>query len=170
MKKRYMLLLLLLLAVGFAAVSTNLILNNKGTIGVSNLDVVFINANASTESIANISEDGKKITYSSRQLTKVGDEETLYYVVENKSKDYSAKIDFSLEVPILATGSIDEYLSYSFNSIDADETILEPGQVTVGSITFKLKKPALDNKSFSFNLYLDVAAVENDYKYVKQES
>nr|MCR5223931.1 hypothetical protein [Bacilli bacterium] len=65
-----LIILLLLLAVGFASVTTNLIINNNVNISAKTDDfsVVFKSANTEEESTATISEDKKVITYITKEL------------------------------------------------------------------------------------------------------
>ena len=94
-KKVMILVIVLLLAVGFAAVSTTLILN--GTLGVgtnkADFDVRFIVAKVNDVDVSStaISEDGKTITYEV-ELENSDSRADLDYTILNNSSQYDAAV------------------------------------------------------------------------------
>ncbi len=92
-KKSLIILSILLLVVGFASVATNLIMNASLKVGYNNTfesDVVFIKTN--TEGTAQISEDGKKITYDAKKISAMNEETNLTFWVKNKNTQYDADV------------------------------------------------------------------------------
>lgn len=99
-KKKYLFILLLLLGVGFAAVSTTLYIN-----GVVNIkadtenfekNVIFKSVSVDSDSsaagtVASISDDGKSISLTTHKLKNIGEKVYVDYTIENKSQ-YMANI------------------------------------------------------------------------------
>lgn len=99
MKKRNVILLVLLLVIGFASVSTSLILNGKVGIGTKDddFDVIFISATLNGEESSNvmISENKKSITFTSERLRELNEKAVLDYKVKNNSTQYGADVTIS---------------------------------------------------------------------------
>ena len=95
-KKNMLILLVLLLTVGFAAVSTTLVMN--GSIGIaykkSDFNVIFTSATVkgNNEVKATISGDKKTINFKTDKLSVVGDSAELIYKVKNDSTQYDANV------------------------------------------------------------------------------
>ena len=95
--------LVLLLAVGFAAVTTQLVINGTINIGANSTDfeqnVIFktathtgdVQLDGETAGTATISADGKTITYSTQVLDNIGETATLTYTIQNNSQ-YGASL------------------------------------------------------------------------------
>ena len=104
------------MAVGFAAVSTTLIINGGARIiaDQDNFDIYFSEAvldNVSSPQL--ISEDKKTITYTTSDLKVAGETSVLDYVVTNNSTQYDAEVEIS------CTPSSTEYLTIT-NEMDVD--------------------------------------------------
>lgn len=86
---------ILLLAVGFAAISTTLIINGTAVIKPDEenfqKNVIFTEVSASEGATATVSDDGKTITFTTQEMKSIGDEATLTYKIQNKSQ-YDAVI------------------------------------------------------------------------------
>ena len=92
-RKSIVFLSIILLVIGFASVATNLIINNTLNIGYNNTfldDVVFIKTK--TEGTAQISEDGKTITYDAKKISAMNEETALTFWVKNKNTQYDANV------------------------------------------------------------------------------
>ena len=152
-KKRLFLLLILFLVIGFAAVSTTLILNGTIKIGESDFKVVF------SEAYINGRKDDSLITSEKTlefdiNLDTEGEEYIIDYVVLNKSTDYAA--DISLKY----TGETSEYLSIK-NEFD-DYTPLEAKKVRDGKITITLIKPTTEDLTINISYEISANALERD--------
>ena len=96
MKKSNVIFLVLLLVIGFASVSTSLMIN--GTIGLGikkdDFDVIFTSATLDGEKSENatISEDKKSITFTSKRLRELNESVRLDYKVKNTSTQYGANV------------------------------------------------------------------------------
>ena len=142
MKKRNIMILVVLLIIGFASVSTTLILN--GTIGIASseddFDVIFTSAKINGEGAsATIDETKKKITFTSSKLTSVGEKAILEYKIKNNSTQYDA------DVTINCTSDASEYISV-INELEDEEigegykTTFRAQEIKSGVITSELIK------------------------------
>lgn len=86
---------ILLLAVGFAAITTTLVINGTAKIVPDSenfeKNVIFTEATATEGATATISTDGKTITFTTQEMKNIGDEATLTYKIKNDSQ-YDALI------------------------------------------------------------------------------
>ena len=90
---------ILLLAVGFAAVTTQLIINGIATIRPDNANfrkyVVFSNADTTLEGddigAVEVIDDGKTISFTTPIFNQIGEEVTLHYHITNRSQ-YNARL------------------------------------------------------------------------------
>ena len=103
---------ILLLAVGFAAITTTLVINGTAKIVPDSenfeKNVIFTDATASDGATATISPDGKTITYTTQEMKNIGDEATLTYKIKNASQ-YDAVIgSITCEAPVSDSATTDE--------------------------------------------------------------
>lgn len=167
MKKRNLMILALLLVIGFASVSTTLVLN--GTIGVGanedDFSVIFTSATINgTGATATIDDTKKKITFISSKLTNVGEKSILDYTIKNNSTQYDA------DVTINCSNDASVYISLT-NTL-ADEKITENYKTTFvaqeeksGSITAELVKSSTEENDSTAVICTIVAnATERDSK------
>lgn len=140
MKMGKILLLVLLLIIGFGAVSTTLIINGNTNIGFNENDfksnVVFTKAETLTGT-AIINGDEKNIDFESIKLENINQTTTLDYSVTNKSREYDASVE-------IKCGLKDEYKSYE-DYLDISMSLTSPfdliaGETKNGILTVKLKK------------------------------
>lgn len=86
---------ILLLAVGFAAITTTLVIDGTAKIVPDSenfeKNVIFTEATATEGATATISTDGKTITFTTQEMKNIGDEATLTYKIKNASQ-YDALI------------------------------------------------------------------------------
>lgn len=96
-KKVMIVITILLLAIGFAIVSTTLVIN--GSIDVfkdDNIDVIYTSAYLDGVDIYesdNLSDDKKSITFTSKSLKNIGDKSILEYEITNKSEKSNVLIE-----------------------------------------------------------------------------
>ena len=172
-RKLMILAIVLLLAIGFAAVSTTLLLNGSLGIGTNkaDFDVRFIAAKVNDVDVSStaISEDGKTITYEV-ELENANSRADLDYTILNNSSQYDAAVTIDctkLEVYDESTSTLIEanatqrgYLSITNNhtttfKINAKET--EDGKLSV-----KLNKSVIEPITYKLSCVLDVDAVSRD--------
>lgn len=152
-KKRLFLLLILFLVIGFAAVSTTLILNGTIKIGESDFKVVFSDAYVNGEKSDYIITSEKTIEFTA-DLSTTGEKYVVDYTVLNKSTNYAA--DLTLKY----TGETSEYLSIK-NEFD-DNTPLEAKKIRDGKITITLIKPTTENITINVSYEISANALERD--------
>ena len=95
MKKRNIIILMILLVIGFAAVSTTLVINGTLNIGYNeeNFSSSVVYTRAETEDgTAEINQDDKNITFETNKLENVNETATLEFDVTNKSRNYDAEV------------------------------------------------------------------------------
>ena len=156
MKRRGIFIAILLLAVGFAAVSTTLIINGGARIiaDQDNFDIYFSEAvldNVSSPQL--ISEDKKTITYTTKDLKVAGETSVLDYVVTNNSTQYDAEVEIS------CTPSSTEYLTIT-NEMDVD--IIKASTSEAGTLTVRLNKNSTEEIETEFTCTIVANAVERD--------
>ena len=169
-KKLSLLLIMLLLAVGFAAVTTNLILNGNTKIGMGDFDVFFSEADAENENDSiEISEDKHSLNFVTRLLSMASvdeqDESVFTYQITNNSADYDA--DVKLRLNISSTIDYAEYIStvMLFENDGSSVEIIDGSTVTIpakssknGQITIKLLKPITEDATIQLGLNMTAVA------------
>jgi hypothetical protein len=157
--KKGILVLVFLLAIGFAAVATNLIINGSASLGFvsSDFDIYFSEAQAETGGTASINQTTRKtITYSTKTLVNVGDEAVLDYVVTNNSTMYDANgtITFTLDQ------GADEYVTITKTGFTDNQTSVVPAKSSIpGRVKIILKKRSIEPLTFSFTLTINFEPV-----------
>lgn len=140
MKKVNVMILVILLAIGFATVSTTLILNGLISIGESN-DFKIIFTSAKIDGIkrnAVIGSDKTTITYETRTLTSINDESVLDYEVTNTSRNYDADVSIGCNI-VDNNGDIMDVENSFVNIVYEPESMtISSGETKSGKITVKL--------------------------------
>lgn len=139
----------LLLAIGFAAVTTTLYINGTAKIvpGTFDGDVVFKTAEMDTDetqagmqdtgTTAVISEDGKEITFTTQTFNTIGDYAVLHYTIENKSQYDAVLGNISCEALEGHETNYSTYLTVT-PSTNLDGTTLA-SKTTSGDATVKVE-------------------------------
>ena len=157
MKKSAIIFAIVFMMIGFAAVSTSLIINSniKVSENETDFDVYFSKARLDTidvyESV--ISQDKKTITFNTNNLSKVGDKSTLTYEVTNNSNNYDA------EVRVTCTPENNKYTSIT-NTLDVENEILPARNTAKGRVTITLNKTSLEEVNEEYTCKLEFNAVE----------
>lgn len=152
LKKGIFLILLVLLMVGFATVSTVLYFNGAISINTSDFDVYFSGAildgiDKSNELIV----DKKNIVFTSNSMSKIGDKTVLEYEVTNGSKQYDADITISC---------ISDEKDKLDIVLDKTNFILIAGDVITGKIEIELLKGVVEEENISINCELKTNPLE----------
>ena len=94
--KKIIFILIFLLGIGFAAVSTTLIINGTSKFGTNDSDfkVIFTRSVIDGVDVSNttISNDGKSLTFVTKNLEVENDESVLNFEVTNNSTQYDANV------------------------------------------------------------------------------
>lgn len=154
---------LLFIVIGFAALTTVLVIN--GTVNISSSketfddDVIFTKAETNRGGIAYISSDGKSITYSTNDLSELGQESTLDFSITNKSRIYDA--DAVIEcVTIDETNLYNDYINFS---VDPDEFNIPASETKDGILKISLVKSySGDGAEIQFKCTINANAIERD--------
>ncbi len=164
--KLFILATILFMAIGFAAVTTTLIINGTLRIGTNPQDfdnnIVFIETKTDDSSVASISTDGKIISFVARELKSLGDEVTLNFVVKNKSKQYDADAIINCDY-----SEDNNYNEYANIKINPSEFILRAQEKQDGNLTIRLVKSFIgteddDSIQIAFQCRISANALERD--------
>ena len=158
--KKWLLAAILLLGIGFAAVSTTLYIN--GNVGITaneaDFDVKFTKATLDGTDISTsaISADGKTITYGTNDLSMVGDKSTLDFEVTNNSELYDAEVSIECS----ATGTKRDY--YSITKEVASTIVAKTKEA--GKVDVELIKATTEDITEEFTCTLTAQATERTTK------
>ena len=157
MKKRNVMILVVLLVIGFASVSTTLVLN--GTIGIASkeddFNVIFTSAKLNEVNRNDFidKETKQTITFATEKLSIVNEEAVLDYEVTNTSRLYDGEVEINCEVPE------NEYVAVEY---EPKRMTVKAGESNVGKITAKLIKASTEDDSISIKCTLNATAIERD--------
>lgn len=158
-KKRLLILIILFLVIGFASVSTVLLINGGVLIGANeeDFDVYFSKAYENSSLNMDLIKDKATITFST-QLKTVGEVYVLDYDVTNSSKNYDA------EVKINVTEGND-YLEVT-NIFNAKE-VLKSREIRSGRLIIKLKKAVIEEADYIVKCEITGSAVQKSSLSIK---
>ena len=161
MKKKSMLIVaILLMSIGFAAVSTTLIINGSANVSENNEDfsVIFTAASIAGKDVyASVVDSTKKtITFTTSELKTLNQTSILTYEVTNNSSNYDANVTVTC-VP--KTGTTAKYTSIK-NKLDNDATVVKAKTSVNGTLTVTLNKTATEEVSEEYTCKIEFNAVE----------
>ena len=161
MKKRSAIIVaIVFMMIGFAAVSTTLIINGNTKVSenIDDFSVIFTKASLDGDDVYSTAVDDTKkaITFTSKDLMKVGDSSTLRYEVTNNSNNYDAEIKVTC-VP--KGGTTAKYTSIK-NKLEGNATIVKAKESINGNLTITLNKTSLEEVSEEYTCKLEFNAVE----------
>jgi len=171
-KKISIVVLLLLLTIGFAAVTTNLIINSQAKIGISNdYDVYFSSASTEAGSTATITNNGYTLNYSTKSLVNVGDYSELFYEVYNESTQYDADVEVTLNVNTIVDGvDYSDYIQiFRDGFIDGESKTVGRSSSEEGNIVVELIRPVTENIQLSFTVSMSHKPIEQNSIYESDE-
>ena len=163
MKKKSMLIIaILLMSIGFAAISTTLIINGNAKVSENNEDfsVIFTAASLDGNDVYStaVDETKKTITFTTSELKTLNQTSILTYEVTNNSSNYDANVNVSC-VP--KTGTTVKYTSIK-NKLDNDATVVKAKSSVNGTLTVTLDKVATESVTEEYTYKLEFNAVERD--------
>ena len=161
MKRKSMLIVaIILMSIGFAAISTTLIINGNAKISENNEDfsVIFTAASIDGNDVyATAVDDTKKtITFTTSELKTLGQTSILTYEVTNNSSQYDAEVNVTC-VP--KEGTTAKYTSIK-NKLDNDATVVKSKSSVNGTLTVILNKTATERVTEEYTCKLEFNAVE----------
>ena len=163
MKKKSMLIVaILLMGIGFAAISATFIINGSAKVSENNEDfsVIFTAASIDGNDVYStaVDETKKTITFTTSELKTLNQTSVLSYEVTNNSSNYDANVTVTC-VP--KTGTTAKYTSIK-NKLENDATIVKAKETLNGTLTVTLNKTATEELSEEYTCKLEFNAVERD--------
>ena len=163
MKKKSMLIIaILLMSIGFAAISTTLIINGNAKVSENNEDfsVIFTAASIDGKDVYTtaVDETKKTITFTTSELKTLNQTSILTYEVTNNSSNYDAEVKVTC-VP--KEGTTAKYTSIK-NKLDNDATVVKAKSSVNGTLTITLDKTSTEEVSEEYTCKLEFNAVERD--------
>ena len=163
MKKKSMLILaILLMSIGFAAISTTLIINGNAKVSENNEDfsVIFTAASIDGNDVYTTAVDDTKktITFTTSELKTLNQTSILTYEVTNNSSNYDANVTVTC-VP--KEGTTAKYTSIK-NKLENDATVVKAKETLNGTLTVTLDKVATESVTEEYTCKLEFNAVERD--------
>ena len=163
MKRKSMLIVaILLMSIGFAAISTTLIINGSANVSENNEDfsVIFTAASIDGNDVYSTAIDDTKkiITFTTSELKTLNQTSILTYEVTNNSSNYDAEINVTC-VP--KTGTTAKYTSIK-NKLDNNATVVKAKSSVNGTLTVTLDKTSTEEVSEEYTCKLEFNAVERD--------
>ena len=163
MKKKSMLIVaILLMSIGFAAISTTLILNGNAKVSENSEDfsVIFTAASIDGNDVYSTAVDDTKktITFTTSELKTLNQTSILTYEVTNNSSNYDAEVNVTC-VP--KTGTTAKYTSIK-NKLENDATVVKAKSSVNGTLTVTLNKTSTETVTEEYTCKLEFNAVERD--------
>ena len=163
MKKKSMLIIaILLMSIGFAAISTTLIINGNANVSENNEDfsVIFTAASIDGKDVYTtaVDETKKTITFTTSELKTLNQTSILTYEVTNNSSNYDANVTVTC-VP--KEGTTAKYTSIK-NKLENDATVVKAKSSVNGTLTVTLDKVATESVTEEYTCKLEFNAVERD--------
>ena len=153
---------ILLLAVGFAAISTTLIINGSAKVSenADDFSVIFTKATLDGADVyANVIDDTKKvITFETSDLKTLNQTSVLSYEVTNNSANYDAEVTVICK---LKDNTEAKYTSIK-NELDGNATVIKAKETLNGTLTVTLNKTATEEVREEYVCELTFNAVERD--------
>ena len=161
MKKKSMLIIaILLMSIGFAAISTTLIINGNANVSENNEDfsVIFSAASIDGSDVHTTAVDDTKkiITFTTSELKTLNQTSILTYEVTNNSSNYDANVAVTC-VP--KEGTTAKYTSIK-NKLENDATIVKAKSSVNGTLTVNLVKTSTEAVTEEYTCKLEFNAVE----------
>ena len=161
-KKSAITVAIILMSIGFAAVSTTLILNGNAKIseGIDDFDIYFSKALIDNKDVYKsvVSHDKKSITFTTSELKTLGQTSMLTYEVTNNSSNYDAEVQVNCKVKDNTTA---KYTSIK-NEFDGNATKVLAKETLNGTLTVTLNKTTTEEIKENYICELTFNAVERN--------
>ena len=163
MKKKSMLIVaILLMSIGFAAISATLIINGTAKVSENNEDfsVIFTAASIDGKDVYSTAVDATKktMTFATSELKTLNQTSILTYEVTNNSSNYDANVNVTC-VP--KEGTTAKYTSIK-NKLDNDAIVVKAKSSVNGTLTVTLNQTATEEVREEYVCTLEFNAVERD--------
>ena len=161
-KKASIVVAILLLAVGFAAISTTLIINGNTKVSenADDFSVIFTKASLDGTDVYNTVIDSTKkiINFTTSELKTLNQTSILTYEVTNNSSNYDAEVTVNCKVKENTTA---KYTSIK-NELEGNATVIKAKETLNGTLTVTLNKTATEEIREEYVCTLTFNAVERD--------
>ena len=164
-KRNIVITLIALLAIGFASVSSVLVINGLLAIGENSDDFKIIFTSATIDEAKRnevISESKTEISYETKVLSLINEESTLEYEATNTSRNYDADVQIVCNIVNEDENIIEGENEYIDMSYTPESMELLAGETKQGSITAKLKKAVTEPMDIHIKCTLNGTAKERD--------
>ena len=161
-RKSAIVIAILIMSIGFAAISTTLIINGSAKVSenADDFSVIFTAATLDgTDVYKNvISQDKKTITFETKELKTLDQTSVLTYEVTNNSSNYDAEISVNCKVKENTTA---KYTSIK-NELEGNATVIKAKTSLNGTLTITLNKTATEEVREEYVCVLSFNAIERD--------
>ena len=161
-KKSAIIIAIILMSIGFAAISTTLIINGNTKVSENqdDFEVIFTKSNLDGVDVYSkvIDSTKKIINFSTNELRTLNQTSILTYEVTNNSSNYDAEVTVTC-VP--KTGTTAKYTSIK-NKLENDATVVKAKETLNGTLTVTLDKTSIEEVSEEYTCKLEFNAVERD--------
>ena len=161
-KKASIVVAILLLAVGFAAISTTLIINGTAKVSenADDFSVIFTAATLDGTDVYDTVIDSTKkiINFTTSDLKTLNQTSILTYEVTNNSSNYDAEVTVNCKVK---ENTIAKYTSIK-NELEGNATVIKAKETLNGTLTVTLNKTATEEVREEYVCELTFNAVERD--------
>ena len=161
-KKSMLIVAVILMSIGFAAISTTLIINGNAKVSENNEDfsVIFTAVSIDgTDVYENVIDDTKKvITFETNNLKTLNQTSVLNYMISNNSSNYDAEVSVTC-VP--KEGTTAKYTNIK-NELANNATVVKAKESLNGTLTVTLNKTAIEEVSEEYICKLEFNAIERD--------
>ncbi|MCH5166880.1 MAG: hypothetical protein J1F35_03220, partial [Erysipelotrichales bacterium] len=159
MKKRNIIVLILLLAIGFASVATTLYINGTANIAANKDDfnIYFSEAMLDDENVTDkvIINNGKNIKFETKTLKSIGEYTTLEYEVTNASKNYDASVTMKCSFD-------EEQNEFVYITNTMINKVIKARTAEKGSIVITLSNSVVEDFSLDIACELEFNAIERN--------
>ena len=161
-RKNAIIIIILIMCIGFAAVSTTLIINGNAKVSenADDFSVIFTAASLDGQDVyTNVIDDTKKIiTFETSDLKTLNQTSVLNYEVTNNSSNYDAEVSINCKVKDNAEA---KYTSIK-NELEGNATVVKAKETLNGTLTVTLNKTATEEIEEEYVCELIFNAVERD--------
>ena len=159
-KRSAIIIAIILMSIGFASISTTLIINGNAKVSENEEDflVTFTAASIDGKDVySSVVDDAKKIiNFTTPELSKVGDNTVLTYEVTNNSSNYDAEVRVTC-VP--KDGTTAKYTSIK-NKFENDASVVKAKESVNGTLTITLDQVSTEEVTEEYTCKLEFNAVE----------
>ena len=153
---------ILIMAVGFAAISTTLIINGSTNVGenTEDFDVIFTKASLDGTDVYNTVIDGTKkiINFTTSDLKTLNQKSVLTYEITNNSSNYDAEVVVNCKAKDNGTA---KYTSIE-NVLEGNATVIKAKETLNGTLTVTLNKTATEEVTEEYTCTITATAKERD--------